>query len=86
MKTQFKIIKRGKGRDAQWVNILAAKPDTPNLTSGTHMVEGEKPLLQVSSDFHMYTMAPVYPHNYEYIYTNQWINILIFNYYKTIQK
>lgn len=35
------------GRIAQWVKILATKPNNLSLNPGLHMVEGENQLLQV---------------------------------------
>lgn len=34
------------GEVAQWIGVLAAKPDDLRLIPKTHMVEGEKQLLQ----------------------------------------
>lgn len=36
---------------AQLVNAIAAKPDNPGSTPGTHVEEGENWLSQLSSDF-----------------------------------
>lgn len=82
-KTEFKVTVRGKGRMAQWVNSLAVKANTLSLIQATHMVEGEKQLLQVDI---LCTVILMHPHAYLHIYTIKWVCVIMFNYYKTIQK
>lgn len=41
------IFVRRANKMAQWVEVLATRPDGLSLTSGTHMAEGENRLLKV---------------------------------------
>lgn len=50
----------GTSEKAQWVKVLATKPNKLSLVLRTHMVEGEKWSNKLSSDLNMHNMAQEY--------------------------
>lgn len=52
------------GKMAQQGKVLAAKPDSMSSIPRIHKVEGENPLLQLSSDLHMLAAACTHMHRH----------------------
>jgi hypothetical protein len=54
---------------AQWVRMIANKPEDQSSIPRPYMMEKENQLLQLSSDFHIHTMACKHPQRYTHTYT-----------------
>jgi hypothetical protein len=49
---------------AQWVKVLATKPDDQTSSLRTHMEDEKNPLSQGAPDLHMHAVAYVCPYTY----------------------
>lgn len=56
----IKLLPMGTSEMAQWVKVLATKPNKLSLVLRTHMVEGEKWSNKLSSNLNMHNMAQEY--------------------------